>query len=342
MGHFPFGESWYNATSEKLLFTSYERDSESGNDYAMARYYVNRLARFSSPDALAGSIANPQSLNRYSYVLNSPTSLVDPSGMGPCDVIMIDAKRRKLKRHILFAGMGPSELGELDPEPQDLGSDCIDDGGGGGGGGISNDPPTTDGSVCDVGMICVTSEAPFPDEPPLDPNAPPDFGNPDFGPNPFPLPTSRPTDPCAGFNAPLRNARVTTPFGSHDAMHTAPEGHHGDDYAGSAGTPVEAAFGGTVSFAGPRGGLGNLVIITNQRGSQLFAHLSSFANGANRTAYTVPGEPVTAGDVIGYVGNTGRVSGVNGGNHLHYEQHGPGPVFARGQTNPVNLETPCR
>jgi hypothetical protein len=36
LGHFPFGESWYNASNDKLMFTSYERDSESGNDYARA------------------------------------------------------------------------------------------------------------------------------------------------------------------------------------------------------------------------------------------------------------------------------------------------------------------
>jgi RHS repeat-associated protein len=79
-GHFPFGEDWYQGT-DKLKFTTYERDSESGNDYAMARYYVNRLGRFSSPDPLAGDIANPESLNRYSYVLNDPLNLFDPTGM---------------------------------------------------------------------------------------------------------------------------------------------------------------------------------------------------------------------------------------------------------------------
>ncbi len=67
LGHYPFGESWYNASSDKLLFTSYERDSESGNDYALMRYGINSLARFSSPDPLSGSIDDPQSLNRYSY-----------------------------------------------------------------------------------------------------------------------------------------------------------------------------------------------------------------------------------------------------------------------------------
>jgi len=83
LGHFPFGESWYNASSDKFLFTSYERDSESGNDYAMARFYANRLARFSSPDPLSGSLGNPQSLDHYSYTRNDPVDLSDPSGMQP-------------------------------------------------------------------------------------------------------------------------------------------------------------------------------------------------------------------------------------------------------------------
>jgi RHS repeat-associated protein len=80
LGTFPFGESWYNATNEKWLFTTYERDFESGNDYAMARSYISRLARMSSPDPLAGAIPNPQSLNRYSYTQNIPISAMDPSG----------------------------------------------------------------------------------------------------------------------------------------------------------------------------------------------------------------------------------------------------------------------
>jgi RHS repeat-associated protein len=80
VGHFPFGESWYNSTNEKLSFTSYERDKESGNDYAKARFYLSRLGRFSSPDPLPGLTSDPQSFNRYSYVLNDPINLVDPEG----------------------------------------------------------------------------------------------------------------------------------------------------------------------------------------------------------------------------------------------------------------------
>jgi RHS repeat-associated protein len=81
MGHFPYGESWYNASGDKLLFTSYERDSESGNDYALARFNVNRLGRFLSTDPLGGAISNPQSLNLYTYTLNNPLNFIDPTGL---------------------------------------------------------------------------------------------------------------------------------------------------------------------------------------------------------------------------------------------------------------------
>jgi RHS repeat-associated protein len=84
-GHYPFGESWYeNNTTTKWMFTSYERDAESGNDYATFRYNINRLGRFASPDLLAGSAANPQSLNRYAYVRDDPVNLVDPLGLRDC------------------------------------------------------------------------------------------------------------------------------------------------------------------------------------------------------------------------------------------------------------------
>ncbi len=86
-GHFPFGEQWYpappTAPPSKWLFTSYERDAESGNDYATMRYGINRLGRLSSPDLVPGSFANPQSLGRFAYVLNDPINLIDPWGLDP-------------------------------------------------------------------------------------------------------------------------------------------------------------------------------------------------------------------------------------------------------------------
>src|SRR3989337_2491629 len=83
-GHYPFGESWYSINSTtKWQFTSYERDSESGLDYAMFRYDSTRLGRFMTPDPLAGTRWDTQSLNRYSHVVNDPINLVDPLGLCP-------------------------------------------------------------------------------------------------------------------------------------------------------------------------------------------------------------------------------------------------------------------
>jgi RHS repeat-associated protein len=89
-GHFPFGENWYETSANKLKFTSYERDSESGNDYAIFRTHISRFGRFSSADPLAGSISDPQSLNRYAYTLNDPTNLIDPLGLRFCLAMGVD------------------------------------------------------------------------------------------------------------------------------------------------------------------------------------------------------------------------------------------------------------
>ncbi|MGD0938280.1 MAG: RHS repeat-associated core domain-containing protein [Terracidiphilus sp.] len=62
-------------------FTGKERDTESGNDYFGARYYSSAMGRFMSPDPLSGSIADPQSLNRYVYAQNTPLIATDPTGM---------------------------------------------------------------------------------------------------------------------------------------------------------------------------------------------------------------------------------------------------------------------
>ena len=76
------GEPWYETgTAGKWKFTSYERDSESNLDYAMARHYSNTTGRFMSPDPLAGRTGSPQSLNRYAYATNNPTNATDPLGL---------------------------------------------------------------------------------------------------------------------------------------------------------------------------------------------------------------------------------------------------------------------
>jgi RHS repeat-associated protein len=80
-GHFPFGEQWYQSgPGNSWSFTSYDRDSESGLDYALARYYNSRTGTFCSADPLAGSPGDPQSWNRYPYGRNDPIDITDPSG----------------------------------------------------------------------------------------------------------------------------------------------------------------------------------------------------------------------------------------------------------------------
>jgi RHS repeat-associated protein len=81
--YYPFGTERIVGGSDPGLykFTGYERDLETGHSYAIFRFHHEALGRFLTPDPLAGSVANPQSLNRYAYVLNDPLNWVDPLGL---------------------------------------------------------------------------------------------------------------------------------------------------------------------------------------------------------------------------------------------------------------------
>jgi RHS repeat-associated protein len=94
--YLPFGEELFAGTGGRTTamgygasdgirkkFTQYERDAETGLDFAQARYYSNTQGRFTSPDPFAGSatIGNPQTFNRYVYVGNNPVNASDPTGM---------------------------------------------------------------------------------------------------------------------------------------------------------------------------------------------------------------------------------------------------------------------
>ncbi len=80
----PFGEeiarASYGADTVKQKFTSYERDFETGLDYAKARMFGSSFGRFTSPDPIAGKILLPQSHNKYVYVENNPLKYIDPTG----------------------------------------------------------------------------------------------------------------------------------------------------------------------------------------------------------------------------------------------------------------------
>ena len=84
--YFPFGESTSFLTGDPRRFTGAELDSETGFHYLGARYYRNVFGRFTSADDPGYmNVFQPQSMNRYAYVLNNPLRYVDPTGhQGKC------------------------------------------------------------------------------------------------------------------------------------------------------------------------------------------------------------------------------------------------------------------
>ena len=115
---------------------------------------------------------------------------------------------------------------------------------------------------------------------------------------------------------------ISCHFGEVDAFGNA--GHRGTDIPAPEGTPILAAHSGTVLVSGWNDSYGNQVLLDNGAGlSTRYAHMT-------QTAVTA-GEAVTAGQVIGYVGNTGDSTGF----HLHFE------VMQNGvRVNPLDAVTP--
>jgi len=84
--YYPFGGERVltGGLSEKFKFGGMERDAESGLDHTLFRQYAWNLGRWLTPDPFGGHISNPQSLNRYGYVLNNSTNSTDPLGLDAC------------------------------------------------------------------------------------------------------------------------------------------------------------------------------------------------------------------------------------------------------------------
>ncbi len=102
--------------------------------------------------------------------------------------------------------------------------------------------------------------------------------------------------------------------------------HKGIDFAAPMGTPVYAGGNGVVEIAGRNGSYGQYIRIRHNNGYKTaYAHLSGFKKGISI------GKRVNQGEVIGYVGSTGRSTGP----HLHYEI-----IYQNKQINPMTLKLP--
>lgn len=133
--YYPFGATLsYSSTGSGNLytFTGDESDTESSTLHTAFRQHSPSLGRWLRPDPYNGSynLANPQSLNRYSYVLNMPMQRFDPLGLEDCDTFDADGN--------CVVNSGPPDSGG---------------GGGGGGGGGSGGGG---GGTCPAGQVCTT------------------------------------------------------------------------------------------------------------------------------------------------------------------------------------------
>ncbi|WP_254434742.1 peptidoglycan DD-metalloendopeptidase family protein [Magnetospirillum sp. UT-4] len=126
---------------------------------------------------------------------------------------------------------------------------------------------------------------------------------------------------------PVDGARITSGFGmrNHPILGFT-RMHKGIDFGVPAGTPIQAAGDGVIEMAGFNGAYGNYVRIRHGNGfGTAYAHMSRIGQGIQR------GRRVAQGQIIGFVGSTGRSTGP----HLHYEI-----LKGTAQLNPLSVKMP--
>ena len=126
---------------------------------------------------------------------------------------------------------------------------------------------------------------------------------------------------------PLDGARLSSSFGMRKhPISGYNKLHKGVDFAAPIGTPIYAGGNGVIEFVGRNGGYGKYIRIRhNNSYKTAYAHLNNYKKGIYK------GLRVNQGEVIGYVGSTGKSTGP----HLHYE------ILLNGkQINPMSLKLP--
>jgi murein DD-endopeptidase MepM/ murein hydrolase activator NlpD len=104
---------------------------------------------------------------------------------------------------------------------------------------------------------------------------------------------------------PVPNVSITAEFGEYGLWASY---HTGIDFNGSDGDPIHAIADGVVTSAGYDGSYGNKTVVTLEDGTEIwYCHQSSFG--------VSEGDEIEAGQVLGYIGSTGNVTG----SHLHLE-----------------------
>ena len=126
---------------------------------------------------------------------------------------------------------------------------------------------------------------------------------------------------------PIDGARLSSGFGKrkHPILGYT-RMHKGTDFAAPHGTPIKAAGDGVINYIGTKGSYGRYIRIRhNGEYSTAYAHMRGYRRGLKKNSR------VTQGQIIGYVGTSGRSTGP----HLHYE------VLKNGQqVNPLSIKLP--
>jgi RHS repeat-associated protein len=151
MAYAPFGETYAQSGTTDPAFTAQRQDTVGGlYDFPAREYSIQ--GRWPSPDPSglrSVSLFDPQTLNRYAYVRNSPLSMLDSNGLCGMDL----ARNGAYPDHAESASLGPTDHGfgaDFLEQDDASGGECIEFVGGGGSGG-GNASPSDPGNGIDPG-----------------------------------------------------------------------------------------------------------------------------------------------------------------------------------------------